>query len=203
MISSYRLGDLVEFGLEPYEREELLAQHPNSIGSQYLIEKKTSDKSNLDIITSIVLQYLDQNLDQIPDDIGECTVIHLRMGDVIGGNAYHEIAKRPLTIEHLQEILKDEPQKRYVIGKCFFARPSSRNYEECVNLSNKYLNDVLHTLNASHFDSGNPDIDLCCAICSKLFVQGKGYYSKLIVDIRKQLNLRSIETIVHETLHPF
>jgi len=54
----------------------------------------------------------------------------------------------------------------------------------------------MNELNAEHFDSVNADIDLCCAVKSKLFIQGKGYYSKLIVEIRKKLNLQSIETRV-------
>ena len=67
-------------------------------------------------------------------------------------------------------------------------------YDECKLLSDKYLNNCLSRFNAIHFNSNNPDIDLCCAIKSKLFIQGKGNYSKLILEIRKNLNLKSIET---------
>jgi hypothetical protein len=53
-------------------------------------------------------------------------------------------------------------------------------------------------LRAEYFDSGNADIDLYCAVKSKIFIQGKGYFSKLIVEIRKRLNLYCIETAVHD-----
>jgi len=56
---------------------------------------------------------------------------------------------------------------------------------------------VINELQAEYFNSGNADIDLCCAVKSKLFIQGMGYFSKLIVEIRKKLNLSSIETSTH------
>ena len=75
-----------------------------------------------------------------------------------------------------------------------------KNYfhEECINLSNEYLHKVLNELDAEHFNSGNADVDLYCAIKSKIFIQGRGFFSKLIVEIRKKLNLHSIETTAHD-----
>jgi hypothetical protein len=84
------------------------------------------------------------------------------------------------------------------MGKCFFAKTSSTNYEDCIKYSNIYLQNVINELDAEHFDSGNTDIDLCCAVKSKLFLQGRGFFSKLIVEIRKKLNLKNIETSVHD-----
>jgi hypothetical protein len=40
-------------------------------------------------------------------------------------------------------------------------------------------------------------LDLCCAIKAKHFVQGKGFYSQLIVEVRRCLGLKSIETRSH------
>ena len=60
-------------------------------------------------------------------------------------------------------------------------------------LSQEYLNDVIKELNAIHLNSDNADIDLCCGIKCKLFVQGRGNYSKLIKLIRNYLNLETIE----------
>ena len=41
MISSYRLGDLVLTSLlSEDEQKELLTEHPNSIGSKYILEKR-------------------------------------------------------------------------------------------------------------------------------------------------------------------
>lgn len=195
MISSYRLGDLVLLCLNENEENELLTDYPNSIGSKYILEKRKNNfTNNIDIITEIVLEHTEQNLDYLPKNITDSTLIHLRLGDVVGGNEWHEKLKRPLDIDYLKSLLTNETNKKYVIGKCFFAKPSSTNYEECINLSNIYLQNVINVLQAEHFNSENADIDLCCAIKSKLFIQGRGFFSKLIVEIRKKLNLDNIET---------
>ena len=160
-------------------------------------------RESIDLITKIVLEYIRNNRHLLPNDIEECTVIHLRIGDVLAGNKDHEKIKRPLSIEYLKDALKDNYSKKYVIGKCHFGCPShsSTNYEECITLSNIYLQNVLDEMHATHFNSGNADIDLCVAVKAKLFVQGRGYYSQLIVDIRKLLNLQSITTATYDFAH--
>ena len=194
MISSYRLGDLVMLDLDHIEIDAILNDHPNTIGSKYILEKRNNpSKSNIEIFTKIVLEHVEYYKDLLPKDISDSTLIHLRLGDVIAGTTDHEMSKRPLEIEDMKTLLTNDSNKRYVIGKCFFAISSSRNYEECIQLSNNYLHNVINELNAEYFDSGNADIDLCCAIQSKLFLQGKGFFSKLIVEIRKTLNLDNIE----------
>ena len=202
MISSYRLGDLILLNLQPHEQEELLKDHPDSFGSKYILEKKKNNNcDNIDIITKIVLEYIDQNMELLPKDISESIVIHLRLGDVVAGNALHEQAKRPLSIDYLKLLLKKNIRKKYVIGKCFFASTSSTNYEECITLSNRYLKNVIDELEAEYFVSNNADIDLCCAVKSKVFVQGKGFFSQLIVQIRKKLNLQCITTATYDFGH--
>lgn len=197
MISPYRLGDLVIIGLNEDETNAILRYCPNSIGSKYILEKKNNNlNDNINIITKIVLEKIEENLDFMPKNIEDSTVIHLRLGDVVAGNAWHEKMKRPLSIEHIKSLLVNNTNKIYVIGKCFFAEPSSTNYEECINESDKYLQNMIYELQAEHFDSGDADIDLCCAVMSKVFIQGKGFFSKLIVEIRKNLNRSSIETSV-------
>ena len=195
MISSYRLGDLVLLCLNENEINEILTEHPNSIGSKYILEKRNNNScNNIDIITKVVMEHIEQNLDFLPKNISDSTLIHLRLGDVVAGNECHEKQKRPLKIDYIKSLVSNDANPKYVIGKCFFAKPSSKNYEECIKLSNEYLNNVIYQLNAEHFDSGNADIDLCCAIKCKLFIQGKGFFSRLIVEIRNKLNLNSIET---------
>ena len=204
MISSYRLGDLILLNLQPHEQEELLKDHPDSFGSKYILEKrKNNNCDNIDIITKIVLEYIDQNMELLPKDISESIVIHLRLGDVVAGNALHEQAKRPLSIDYLKLLLKKNVRKKYIIGKCHFGCPShsSTNYEECITLSNIYLKNAINELEAEHFDSGDADLDLCCAVKSKVFVQGKGFYSRLIVEIRKKLNLQCITTATYDFAH--
>jgi hypothetical protein len=196
MISSYRLGDLIFLGLNSDETNKLLFEYPNSFGSEYIEEKqKNPDSNNIDIITTIVLKHIDNYKYNLPQDIENSTLIHLRLGDVISGDMWHEKRKRPFEPEYIKSLIQNNTDKKYVIGKCFFAETSSTNYVECIIESNKYLNKILQTFNAEHYDSGNADIDLCCAIKSKLFVQGRGYFSKLIVEIRKKLGLECIENI--------
>jgi hypothetical protein len=198
MLSSYRLGDLVLLQLSDDEKNEILIEHPNSIGSDYIIEKTLNDgRDNIDIITNIVLKHIQKNMDLLPKDIEDSTIIHLRLGDVVRGNEWHEKIKRPIFSGYLQKIVP-KSNKIYVIGKCFFAKVSSTNYDECISSSNNYLENIVNTFNAEHFDGGNADIDLCCAVKSKCFVQGRGHYSKLIVEIRKKLHLQNIETSVHD-----
>jgi len=81
-----------------------------------------------------------------------------------------------LEVNYIKSLLANDTNQKYVIGKCFFAKPSSTNYEECITLSNEYLHNVINELQAEHFNSGNADIDLCCAVKSKLFIQGRGVF---------------------------
>ncbi len=200
MISTYRLGDVVFLYncLREDELNDLVRDHPNSIGCKFILEKRrNSDCDSIDIITKIVLEHMNQCSEFLPKDISDSTVIHLRLGDVVGGEEYHEKQKRPLKVEHIKSLLINDTNKKYVIGKCFFAEQSSTNYEECIHLSNIYLHNVIDELEAEYFNSGDADIDLCCAIKSKLFVQGKGFYSCLIVAIRNKLNFNNnIETTI-------
>jgi hypothetical protein len=198
-LSSYRLGDLVFLELSEDEQNELLMEHPNSIGSKYILEKRNNNVcDDIDLVAKIVMENIEQNVDLLPKDITESTVIHLRLGDVIAGNHTHEMQKRPFHVELIKLLLCGDTNKKYVIGKCFFAKTSSTNYEECINLSNQYLGNVLCEFQAEYFNSGNADIDLYCAVKSKLFVQGRGFFSQLIVQIRKKLNLNNIETSVQD-----
>jgi hypothetical protein len=199
MISSYRLGDLVMLNLDENEKNEILMEHPISIGSKYILEKRNNTSyNNIDLITKIVMEHIEQNLHLLPKNITDSTLIHLRLGDVVAGNEWHEKLKRPLEVDYIKSLVSNDTNPKYVIGKCFFARPSSINYEECINKSNEYLHNVINELQAEYFNSGNADIDLCCGVKSKLFIQGRGFFSKLIVEIRKKLNLSSIETSTHD-----
>ena len=205
ILSSYRLGDLVILSnLSDNDKDKLCLEHPNSFGEEYIKLNLptiicTKIENNIKHITSIVMNKINNNSHLFPSDIEDSIVIHLRLGDVLAGLNNFEIAKRPLDINYLESIISSikEPYKNiYIIGKCHYGYNSfdMDKYDECKLLSDKYLNDCVSRFNAIHFNSNNPDIDLCCAIKSKVFIQGKGNYSKLILEIRKKLNLNSIET---------
>lgn len=207
MTSCYRLGDLIVCNhLSESDMDAILKEHPNSLGSKYILHKRNNIlKENIDridfridIITKLVLDHIEQNLELLPKNITDSTVIHLRLGDVMCGNAWHEKAKRPLTVDHLKSSVANNNNPKYVIGKCHFGRQGQHpNYEESVKLSAQYLDNVTNELEATHFNSGDPDIDLCCAVKSKLFIQGRDVYSELIGEIRKKLNLECIKTESH------
>jgi len=200
MISSYRLGDLVI--LENIGRQcenDILRDHPDSIGAMFIRVKRCGSyesKHKMYEINKLVQEYAQKHMDKLPSNIEESTVIHLRLGDVVAGNEWHEKLKRPLEISELEKKLEGDTNPRYVIGKCFFASLSSTNYEECIAASNRYLADVVGSLGATHFDSSNADTDLCCAVMAKQFIQGRGYFSKLIVDIRRYIGKSCVETRV-------
>ena len=145
ILSSYRLGDLVMLELGENEMNEILMEHPNSIGSKYILEKRNNNCcDNIDLITKIVMENIEKNLYLLPKNITESTLIHLRLGDVVAGNEWHEKIKRPLEVNYIKSLVSHDINPKYVIGKCFFAKPSSTNYEECINLSNKYLHKVMY-----------------------------------------------------------
>ena len=198
-ISPYRLGDLIFISLDPQTINDILTQYPNSIASKFILEKRKQPKTNnVDLVTSIVVEHMKLNevASQIPSDIQSSTVIHLRLGDVVAGTEWHEKVKRPLEVSTLKSLVANNKDKRYVIGRCFFAKTSSKNQEECIAASNAYLQKVITELDATHFDSNSADVDLCCGVQSKLFIQGKGYFSNLIVAIRNKLGKPSITTKV-------
>ena len=206
MTSSYRLGDLVILSnLTDNEKNQLCLDHPTSIGYDYIklnlrtILFSNDIENNIKHITEIVLNFIKNNFELFPENIEDSIVIHTRIGDVVAGINSFEIEKRPFDIPYLKSIVETitEPYSNiYVIGKCHFGNGTfdMNKYEECLLLSDKYLYDIINEFKAIHFNSGNPDIDLCCAVKSKLFIQGKGNYSRLILEIRKYLNLKNIET---------
>jgi hypothetical protein len=193
MISYYRLGDLVLLGLYQREKELLVNEYNDSIGADF-IRQFEGHENKIALITKIIGTYLQKYQDKMPVDIENSTVVHIRLGDVVAGTEWHECKKRPLSIEHIKSVLNTSLDKTYIIGKPFFAEASSKNQEECIEKSQSYMNELLFELNAEHFDGGHADIDLCCAVKAKTFVQGKGYFSQLIVDIRKYLQMHNIET---------
>jgi hypothetical protein len=195
-LSNYRLGDLIFIpGLfDNNLLHKIINDYPDSFATKYIIYQNRNYKDNLEVITNIVLDFIKNNKNLFPEDIQDATVIHLRLGDVIAGNNWHEKQKRPLDINDMKEILANDTNKKYVIGKQFYCDTSSTNYNECSLLSIKYLNEVLTSFNAIHLEN-NADIDLCCGVLAKQFFQGRGYFSKLIGEIRKKLNLPVIETL--------
>jgi hypothetical protein len=195
-LSNYRLGDLIFFpGLfDSNLLHKIINDYPDSFASKYIIYQSIHNQDNLEVIMNIVLSFIKNNNNLFPNDINEATVIHLRLGDVIAGNTWHEKQKRPLDIDDMKILLENDNNKKYIIGKQFYCDTSSTNYDECNLLSIKYLNNVISTFNAIHLDN-TADIDLCCGVMAKQFLQGRGYFSKLIGEIRKKLNLPVINIL--------
>ena len=194
-LSSYRLGDLVLLTLNYKEKLEILNDYPDSIGSEYILKNQYYKNTvNIDLITELVLKKIKIYEHLFPEDIENATVLHLRLGDVISGKHYHECEKRPFSINELN-LKVNTNEKLYVIGKCFFCKTSSLNYDECTINSNDYLQKVLNEFHGTHFIGENADVDLCLAVKCKTFIQGKGFFSKLIYEVRKKLNKHSVEEI--------
>jgi len=191
LLSSYRMGDLIFLSLSHEELIELMNDYPNSIGASYIRKiLKNPNLNKIQLIHSIIIEELQKYI--ISNDIKNSTIIHLRLGDVVAGNESHELMKRPISIDELNNVVPLN-DKIYIMGKCFFAKTSSNNYQECIEKSNKYLNDVISNFNGTYLDLGSADMDLLAGISCKTFIQGKGYFSKLITEIRKKFNKDSIE----------
>jgi len=191
-MSSYRLGDLILQELDEMTHNEILNENPNTIGSEYIKEyyhKKAGSKQY--VISNIVLNKL--NKFTFPSDIENSIVVHLRLGDVVCGDLFHEKQKRPLDVSYYKKMKEQYPNvKFYIIGNCFFSkRDSSINKNESIEKSNQYIQDIINVLDATHIN-GSADFDLCCAVKSKIFVQGRGFYSVLIVELRRMFNRPSI-----------
>jgi hypothetical protein len=221
-INYYRLGDLVYHNyLNEEEEDKILTHHPISLGSKFIIEKRKNNKDYINdtnfrllIFIKILLEYIIINQNKFPRDIIKSLIIHLRLGDVVSGEKWYEIGRRPFSIEHLSNLIhnyendNNKNEKRYLIGKCHFGKDCSTNYDECIEMSNKYLNECLQELKAEHLKGEDADFDLCCAILSNNFLQGRGCYSSMIVAIRTRLKLKFInnpdyQNIIEENIDNF
>jgi hypothetical protein len=58
MTSSYRLGDLVLLNLNQNETKAILRDYPDSIGAKYINKINNNSHNKIDIITQIVLEYI-------------------------------------------------------------------------------------------------------------------------------------------------
>jgi hypothetical protein len=208
-VSIYKLGRLILTPMDGNEMTQILLNYRNSIAGKFIIklfEIESIVKPNtiitseilnkrIDILLSIINEYIPNINHKLPIDIQQSTVIHLRLGDVIAGITEYEYERRPIPANEIKLLLdNDKNNNKYIIGKPFFSKESSINYDECIDKSNIYVNEVVELLNAKHISMNNSaDIDLCCGIQAKLFVKGRGYYSKLITIIRKRLNRPVIE----------
>lgn len=193
--SHYRLGDVVMLELMSEDLNNLYQNHPNTLGWTFIHERYVIQDRKLEKIVhlkNVIDKYIENNKFDFPKDLENSTVIHLRLGDVLCGNKWFEIAKRPLNLEELKNKVPKQG-KIYVIGRCHFGHTGDSNQEESLMESEKYLKSTMDEFNAEHFDSGNPDIDLVFALKCKTFVQGRGYFSKMILELRKLLGLLSVE----------
>jgi len=206
--SIYKLGRLVLTPMNGNEMTQILLNYRNSIAGKFIIklfeiESLTTTKitdeilnKRIEILLSIINEFIPNINHKLPDDIQQSTVIHLRLGDAIAGITEYEKERRPIPANEIKLLLDNynKNNNKYIIGKPFFSKESSINYDECIDKSNIYLNEVVELLNAKHISINNSaDVDLCCGIQAKLFVKGRGYFSKLISIIRKRFNRPVIE----------
>ena len=104
LLSSYRLGDLIFLSLSHEELIELMNDYPNSIGASYIRKiLKNPNLNKIQLIHSIIIEELQKYI--ISNDIKNSTIIHLRLGDVVAGNESHELMKRPISIDELNNVV--------------------------------------------------------------------------------------------------
>lgn len=212
-LSIYKLGRLIFTPMDGNEMTQILLNYRNSIAGKFIIKLFEIESvvkpqiiitdeilnKRIEILLSIINEYIPNINHKLPADIQQSTVIHLRLGDAIAGTTQYEYERRPIPANEIKLLLDNnnndnKNNNKYIIGKPFFSKESSINYDECIDKSNIYLNEVVELLNAKHISINNSaDIDLCCGIQAKLFVKGRGYFSQLISIIRKRLNRPVIE----------
>lgn len=175
----YRLSELLILALSSNDEDNILLEHPNSIGAKYIIEKRNKNNStstSIDIITKIIIENIEENINFLPKNIENSIVIHFTLGDIINENKEEERLQKLKEIDYIKSLISNDTNQKYIIGNNFFDETNSIN-----------------ELEAEYFNSNNIDIDIFCAIKSKLFIEGKSFLSNLIVEIRKKLNLANIE----------
>ena len=216
--SIYKLGRLVLTPFNEDEKTQIILNHKNSIGGKFILKLFEIEpiiaptiitneilNKRIEIFINILNECIPNIYHRLPENIKESTVIHLRLGDVVAGTSEYEYKRRPITSNEMKLLLDDyynkkidnintEKSNKYIIAKNFFSKGSSINYDECIEKSNIYLNEIKELVNGKHITGNNTtDIDFCSAIEAGLFVQGRGYFSQLIVMIRKKLNKPVIE----------
>lgn len=198
-VDYYRLGDLLLGFLGPDEVKLLREHNPGSIGDKYAeLRDQQPNADRTQLITRVIEQHAEQHKHLLPDNITSSVVIHIRLGDVMCGDTNHERSKRPLPVGHLVAQASKHTGPRVIIGKAFFATTSDRKQQASRELSDAYLNELLEHTNGTHFDSGSADLDLCCGFMSRVFVQGRGFYSDMIVRARELRGRVSVRNPSHD-----
>ena len=179
---AYRLGDAFEgiVDMVPRTKRMILKYHTNSIASDYLVQNTT--KRNSTLMKIIAKKHCRKFV--YPENINKSIAIHLRTGDVICGTFVHEIGKRPFH-PSTYEYLKKNLRPKYVFSQPFWSVFSSRR---CVTESSEYIRKVLIASSAVHIRTQNADHAFCAMIKAQTFVQGTGFFSSTIAEMRKHQN---------------
>lgn len=166
------------------EKQQILEHYPNSIGAQVVRNWKSDWQDRLEFVSQLVKNRVSGNSEP-------CTVVHVRLGDVFGGEEWYARAKQPIDVNTLVKVCPPVLPVQ-VIGKKHFCVTHATLDLESVDKSDKYLTSVLNALHATHYDGGDADSDLCKAVSALQFVAGKGHMSALIIAIRRHLGKKSI-----------
>ena len=170
---TYRLGDGYFGLLSKGAERDIIKRYPNSILTKYL--QRAS--GNMD--STSMRMILKETCPKYVYPNGRYIAIHLRTGDVICGNRWHEINKRPYNPSYFKKY--SNHSNVYIFSKPFFSAHSSK---PCVKESDAYIKTVLKKTRGTLFVSVNADHAFCVMVKAHEFIPGKGYFSKTIQSLR-------------------
>lgn len=199
----YRLGDVYN-GDAGKSNEKWLRNHhinnfPKSLASEYL--KKTNDKNNIKIMSSIVKN----RLNNIPKY--DC-VLHIRIGDILEDLDYNKIIQEwnnnKINNEkgNFFDKIKYLRNKKYFndkiiklknlnINKIYIIAGAHIKYNQYKN-SSLYIDLIKNLFEDNKIKcilllKNNPDYDILLSVNAKNFINTGGGFSKLIIEIRHEM----------------
>lgn len=197
-LSTYRLGDIFWGNLGWSERAWLTRDQPDSIGAAFAKASLARSQSKDAIAAAIahLLSISRRKCVSCPRFDAEVVAVHLRLGDVVCGLAWHERGKRPFPISSLQALARTWPPS---VPRLVFAAEHvgftgdvaggkvTRDGSFCHDQSERYKQAAVRAVNGTLAHTASADCDLCAMLHAQNFVEGQGCFSAMVAALRLSL----------------
>lgn len=202
--NEYRLGDAYNGDAgkvnESYIYNHHINNYPKSLATEYL--KSTDKKNNIKIMTNIVKNRLNNT------PVYEC-ILHLRIGDVLEelqqkeilaewnnniindskGNFYNKIEylrNKKYFNSKIDKLKKLDVNKVHIIAGAHVKYKEYKNSSMYIDLVKKLFED--NNIKCILLFKNNPDYDILLSVNAHYFINTGGGFSKLIKEIRNDMN---------------
>lgn len=187
----YRLGDIIAHpaggccGDHQQLARDIQKAYPNSLVTKYL--QYSNVPSNYTALEIALAEVCPKNLRETN------ILIHLRLGDVVCGQSWHEAMKRPFPVEVLAKALEPYGAGYKKIGLCYDITQSSIS-SNCDQESREYIAKIKRRFPQAfhYYPNAFADIHFCAMMNVPLFVAGRGFFSRSIIEARAQRGLPSL-----------